>query len=90
MPETIEIVAKVTDADGQESTWSGTLVKEDAPPPPLVVTGTVVPQSAPAGTERTITITASGGVPPFSYTCTADGVPLTAVPGSPNVFKVTV
>jgi len=72
------ITVTVTDANGLTATF--TAFADVQVPPTLTVT--VVPQSAPAGTSRTVTAVASG-TGPFSYTCNG-------VTNSTGVFTVVV
>lgn len=74
-------------ATGQSATLTGSFVTTAAPP--VISSITVVPQSAAAGTLRTITINATdpqGGV--LTYTCLVNGAPATAT-AQPNVFTYT-
>jgi hypothetical protein len=63
--------------------FTGTITTVDLP---VIQSVVIVPQSAPPGTLRTITITATGAT---SYTCLVAGVPATAT-AQPNVFTVII
>lgn len=73
------ITIKVTDANGLSETFTAFA---DVQAPPVINSVTVVPQSAPAGTARTVTVSASGAAP-LSYTCNG-------VTNSTGVFQVTI
>ena len=51
----ITIVGTITDSDGSSSTFSTTAALDAV----TILTAAVVPQSAPGGTTRTLTVTAS-------------------------------
>jgi hypothetical protein len=72
----------VTDSAGQSFSVNLTLTVVA----PLTMTITGAPQSAVAGTPRTVTEVASGGTPPYTYRLTGPGVDLTNATG---VFTVT-
>ncbi len=58
----------------------------------ITASAAVVPDPAPSGTLRTLTITAtsSAGLPLTYSTPVSSGVVFTVVPGSPNKFTFTV
>jgi predicted secreted protein len=76
---TFPITITVTDANGLTQSFTAFA---DTQAPPVISNVTVVPQSAPAGTSRTVTVTATGAGP-LSYTCNG-------VTNSTGVFQVVV
>jgi len=85
---TFNVTGTVTDADGLSTPFTGSFTTAS---PPVVNSVTISPQSAPAGTLRTITISATdpntpGG--PLTYTCSVNGTPATAT-AQANVFTFT-
>lgn len=85
MSNVINIVGTVTDDAGATGNFSVSVTMD------LVdATATVVPQIAPAGTKRTLTVTPNGGVPPYTYGApVAPGITFTPVSGQPNVWTFT-
>jgi hypothetical protein len=82
-----QISGTVTNAGGASQPFTGTIEIVESP----VIDGlTIEPQSAPAGTLRTITINAHDpqGLP-LTYECTVDGNPATLVERQPGVFTFT-
>ncbi len=81
----LAINGTVTNASGISASFSGNITIVD---PPVVVSVTVVPQSAPAGTLRTITIAATDPQgQALVYSCKVNGVDATAT-AQPNVFTI--
>lgn len=83
---TLNVTGTVTDAGGLQTPFSGTIVTQTAP---VIDSVNIVPQSAPVGTSRTITINAhdaEGGT--LTYTCFVEGVAATQT-AQPNVFTFT-
>lgn len=84
---TLQITGTVTDADGNQSSFTGQIVVQNAP---VVQSVVVTPLSAPAGTLRQIKINATdadGG--PLTYTCFVDGQPATQDAADPSLFTFT-
>lgn len=84
---TLQVTGTVTDNAGLVTPFTGTIITQNTAP--VVDSVVVSPQSAPAGTLRTITINAhdaEGG--PLTYTCFVEGVAATAT-AQPNVFTFT-
>lgn len=73
------ITITVTDANGLTASFTAFA---DVQTPPVISSVTVVPQSAPAGTSRTVTVNATGSAP-LSFTCNG-------VTNSTGVFQVVV
>jgi len=73
------ITITVTDANGLSATFTAFA---DVQVAPVISSVTVVPQSAPAGTPRTVTVNATGAAP-LSYTCNG-------VTNTTGVFQVVV
>lgn len=82
------ITGTVTNAGGASAPFSGTI---DVVEVPVIDGVSVVPQSAPAGTLRTITVSAHdpGGLP-LSYACFVNGFLATPVAGQPGMFTFIV
>lgn len=79
----LQVTGTVTDNAGLQTPFTGTITTQSAP---VVQSVVVSPQSAPAGTTRTITINATdpdGGA--LTYTCFVEGQAATPT-GQPNVF----
>jgi hypothetical protein len=87
MAQKHNISGTVTNAGGASQPFTGTIEIVEAP----VISGvTVVPQSAPSGTLRTITVVAHDPQDlALTYECTVNGAPAAAVAGQPGVFTVT-
>jgi hypothetical protein len=83
---TTTLTGTATDNSVPPQTFSTTIILTSTPTP-LAMTIAAVPQSAVAGTPRTVTEVASGGTPPYTYTLTGPGVNLSNATG---VFSVTV
>ena len=79
----LQVTGTVVDADGQSTPFTGTITTTSTSP--TVTSVTVVPQSAPAGTLRTITVVATGDAP-LTYNLTAPAV----ATNTTGVFTVTV
>ena len=81
----LTVTGTVTDSAGLSTPFTGNITTLSGP----VINGVVItPQSAPAGTLRTITINATDpNTPPLAltYTCLVAGTPATAT-SQPNVF----
>ena len=77
-----QVTGTATNVDGTTN-FTGTI---NTVAPPVVTSVTVVPQSAPVGTPRTITVVATGTAP-ITYNLTAPGTPQSNTTG---VFTVTV
>jgi hypothetical protein len=79
----LNITGTATNQAGVATSFTGTISVVDAP----VVNSVVVnPQSAPAGTMRTITINATDPQgQPLTFTCKVNGTNATAT-AQPNVF----
>ncbi len=73
----------VTDSAGVQAQVTITL---EVTAPALVLSASVNPQSAVAGTPRQIIETASGGTPPYTFALTGPGVNLSNTTGQ---FTVT-
>jgi hypothetical protein len=83
MSTVITVTGTFQDSSGTKGTYSGT-VSFDAPPP-LSATVEITPATGPAGTVRTLKVTAIGGVPPYTFdTPVATGIVFTPVVGQPN------
>lgn len=82
---TLNITGTATNASGVATPFTGTITVVEAP----VISGiTVNPQSAPAGTLRTITVIASDPQgQALTYTCMVNGVNANST-SQPNVFTV--
>jgi len=79
----------LTATDGSGQTAQSTVTINQVPQ--LTVTSTVSPASGPPGTVYTITATAAGGAPPYSYTCgPINGAQPAPVAGQPGKFTVTI
>jgi hypothetical protein len=80
MSSTLTITGTVTDAAGVAVPFTATAVLDS-----FTVAATVTPQNAPAGTTRTLTVTATGGTAPFTFgTPVATGITFTPVSGQPG------
>lgn len=80
MSSTVVITGTVTDSAGAVGSYSVTVTLDS-----IAATATVTPAVAPAGTTRTLTVTPSGGVAPFTYgTPVGTGLTFTPVSGQPN------
>jgi large repetitive protein len=74
----------VTDSSTPPQTFSATIVLTSvAPPLSMTITGT--PLSAPTGTPRTVTEVATGGTPPYTYSLSPGGQPNNTT----GIFTVT-
>lgn len=77
---TITITGIVTDSAGASGNYS-VIVTLDS----FTLTATVVPSVAAAGTTRTLTVTPTGGVAPFTYSPPVSaGITFTPVSGQTN------
>jgi hypothetical protein len=76
-----QVTGTATNVDGTTN-FTGTI---NTTAPPVVTSVTVVPQSAPAGTPRTITVVATGTAP-ITYNLTSPVVQTNTT----GVFTVTV
>jgi hypothetical protein len=77
---TITITGTVTDSAGVVTTFSIPATIDT-----FTLAATVTPSVAPAGTTRTLQVTPSGGVSPFTYgTPVATGISFTPVTGTPG------
>jgi hypothetical protein len=87
----LTITGTVKNEAGLETAFTGTInVVDPVVRPPVVSSVVVTPASAPVGTLRRITITASdpqGQV--LTYTCKVGTQNATPVAGQPNVFTFT-
>lgn len=87
---TYQITGTATNAAGLSMPFSGTINTSPAVLPPVVNSVSVVPQTAPAGTLRTITINASDPQgQPLTYTCLVSGSPATPT-AQANIFTVVL
>jgi len=80
---TLNVTGVVTNESGASSPFSGAITVID---PPVVNSVVVNPQSAPAGTLRTITVNATDPQEQaLTYACKVNGVDATPT-AQPNVF----
>lgn len=87
MSHTVTITGFVTDSGGASSPFNAVATVVDAP---VISAVDVNPASAPAGTTRTITITASDPQgQTLAYTCLVNGVAATPT-ATPGVFTAVV
>jgi hypothetical protein len=77
---TITITGTVTDSDGASGSYSVVVTLDS-----FTLSAVVTPATAPAGTTRTLTVTPTGGIAPFTYAPpVAAGLVFTPVSGSPG------
>ena len=77
---TVLITGTVTDSAGASGNYSVVVTLDS-----FTLTATVVPATAPAGTTRTLTVTPTGGVAPFTYSIPVSaGITFTPVTGQSN------
>lgn len=75
--------------DGSGQTATTTIIINEVTV--LSLTAIVSPISGPPGTTYTITGTASGGTPPYTYTASPiNGVTPTPISSSPGKFTITI
>lgn len=82
MSTTYQVTGAASNAGGSTGFTGQITVEDPVVLPPSNVSVTIVPASAPPGTLRTITITATGAT---SYTCSAPGLSVQPT-AQPNVF----
>jgi hypothetical protein len=80
----LQVTGTVVDGDGLSTPFTGTI---NTSTPPVISSVTIVPQSAPVGTTRMITIVAVG-TPPLTYNLSVSGV--AQPPNSTGIFTVVV
>lgn len=80
MSNTVTVTGTVTDNAGAVGSYSVNVTLDI-----IGATAVVTPSVAPAGTTRNLTVTPSGGVPPFTFgTPIGTGLVFTPVAGQPN------
>jgi hypothetical protein len=78
---TLTITGTITDSTGVTFSFSGVATQIA----PITATIVITPAVAPVGTLRNLTVTPSGGVPPYAFgTPTAPGLTFTPVPNQPG------
>jgi hypothetical protein len=79
MANTVTITGTVTDSLGAAGNYSVVVTLDS-----MAAVATVAPAVAPAGTTRTLTVVATGGVAPLTFpTPTGTGLTFTPVGGQP-------
>ena len=77
---TVTITGTVTDSAGASGSYSVVVTLDS-----FTLSAVVTPAVAPAGTTRTLTVTPTGGIAPFTYSApTGTGLTFTPVSGQPN------
>lgn len=76
----ITITGTVTDSGGASGNYSVVVTLDS-----FTLAAVVTPSVAPAGTTRTLTVTPTGGVAPFTYSLpVSSGITFTPVAGQAN------
>ena len=80
MSQVVTVTGTVTDAVGASGSFSVQVTLSS-----FTLSAVVTPSVAPAGTTRNLTVTATGGTPPFNFaTPVSAGLTFTPVSGQPG------